>query len=127
MGNPGYLATITSAAENEFIWTNLIGSDLYPPLGDPWLGGYQSPAESVPLENWSWVTDEAWDFTNWAYGEPNDYCEPFGEQYLQFAGCCGGKWNDHHSEVPKAFVVEYSRDVIPVVQGSWGAVKALYR
>jgi hypothetical protein len=126
-GKPGYLATITSIEENDFIWTEVIGPGLYPPLGDPWLGGYQNPSHSAPDANWHWVTTEPWYFTNWAAGEPNDYCEPYGEQYLQFAGCCGGAWNDHHSEVWKAYVVEYSGDVVGVEQKSWGDVKALYR
>jgi hypothetical protein len=125
-GNPGYLATITSAEENEFIWNELVAG-LYPPLGDPWLGGYQNPDESAPADNWHWVTDEPWDFTNWAPWEPNDYCEPYGEMYLNFAGCCGGAWNDHHSLVPKAFIVEYSDDTVATDEQSWSAVKSLFR
>ncbi len=85
------------------------------------------PAEIPPGENWHWVTEEAWEFANWSWSEPNDYCEPYGEMYLQFAGCCAGMWNDHHSEVPKAFIVEYSSDIVASESASWSDVKSLFR
>jgi hypothetical protein len=127
LGVQGHLATLTTVAENDFVWLELVSDQAYTPLGDPWLGGYQNPVASPPDENWHWVTEEAWDWTNWSWGEPNDYCEPYGEMYLQFAGCCGGAWNDHHSEVPKAFIVEYSGDIVVAEEKSWSEVKALFR
>jgi len=71
----GYLATITSAAENDFVWNETeVGSnnDLWIIDGannweGPWLGGYRDPALG-----WQWVTGEPWSFTAWATGEPNN-------------------------------------------------------
>ena len=84
----GHLATATSAAENAFI------ASLVPDYGDAefpyWLGGFQ-PAGSSPASNWQWVTGEAWDYTNWAQGEPS----LGGEHVLVFAYFApGDTWNN---------------------------------
>jgi len=68
---PGWdLATITSAGEESFIESllTLDGSrDQF------WLGGYQSPPTSTSTANWNWVTGEAWSYTNWGEGQPDDW------------------------------------------------------
>ena len=59
----GHLATVTSGAENLFITNNFGGvakTDLY------WLGGIQ-PGNVGPF---TWVTGEAFGFTNWDLGSP---------------------------------------------------------
>ena len=50
---PGYLATITSAAENDFILNEVL-KDLDPPTIEDqfWLGGREVDTE------WVWITDE---------------------------------------------------------------------
>ncbi len=89
----GHLATITSAGENAFIaalMPNYGNSGEYP----YWLGGFQaagSPGE--PTGGWQWVTGEAWGYTNWAGGEPNDGGS--NEDALAFSYFGGfGTWND---------------------------------
>ncbi len=80
----GHLVTITSAAEDAFV------SSLIMNTGCPgqdnwgiWIGGFQ-PGDSCgvdPSSNWQWVTGEAWTYSNWGSGEPNDsFCrnEPPG-------------------------------------------------
>lgn len=60
----GYLATITSEAEQKFI-EGLISK------GDKnyyWIGGYSESERAF-----RWVTDEPMKFTVWASGEPNNY------------------------------------------------------
>jgi hypothetical protein len=100
----GHLATITSEAENAFIFNNLsIGSSPY------WLGGFQPPSSTEPGGNWQWVTGEAWGYTNWAGGEPNDQNR---EDALAFAFFMGdGTWNDapsgHTGYRNGGYVVEY--------------------
>lgn len=104
-GAQGYLATITSAAENNFIINNfnLMG----------FLGGSDAAVEG----EWRWVTGpeagllffvgEYPDpnrhtiiFSDWGSNEPNDFDNrPFGfpyagEDYLQFDPRVGGEWND---------------------------------
>ena len=67
----GYLATITSEAENEFVF-NLINDPVYwNGTRGPWIGGYQ-PAGNAPAEGWQWVTGESFSYTNWSSGQPND-------------------------------------------------------
>ncbi|MCP4293822.1 MAG: hypothetical protein GY780_18485 [bacterium] len=126
-GSPGYLVTLTSQAENDFVYNMVLGGDAPPPAGDPWIGGYQNSDHSEPAANWHWVTEEGFDWVNWAPGEPNDWDEQYGEMYLQFTPGGGGMWNDHHSLNPKPMIVEYSNDVVANEESSWGAVKSLYR
>jgi hypothetical protein len=66
LGGGWHLATIISAAENAFVASLL-------PLNVPdrshfWLGGSDAAVEGV----WTWVTGEAFGYTNWAGGEPNN-------------------------------------------------------
>ena len=81
----GYLATATSQGENDF----LVG--LSNKLA--WLGGSDAGDEG----NFTWrtgpETGQAFSYTNWNGGEPNNCCG--GENYLQidWASTTGG-WND---------------------------------
>ncbi len=68
----GYLATITSQQENDFVFENLV----YPIGHYCWLGGTDETNEGT----WQWITGEAWEYSNWNPGEPNDGCD--GEDYL---------------------------------------------
>ena len=83
----GHLVTLTSAEENQFI------SQLAP--GDFLLGGYQdldSPEYAEPNGGWRWVTSEAWQYTAWQSGEPQNggsTNEERGEHYL----CLVALWN----------------------------------
>jgi hypothetical protein len=74
----GYLATLTSADENYWVFNNVVvpyyrGVD----GGGPWIGGYwDSPDPNSPdYHNWKWVTGEPWSYTNWYPGEPDYYWE----------------------------------------------------
>ena len=103
-GYPGHLATITSAAENDFIVQNVLINSL-------WLGGYQergAPDFQEPAGGWRWVTGEPWSYTNWLPGQPANYPTPVGEtDALLFRQAKG--WNDAaYAQVGIAgFLVEY--------------------
>lgn len=77
-GRPVDLATLTSAAENTFVF-NGINCPTYWALDPannnqgPILGGFQFDRSMEPAGNWAWVTGEAWSFTNWWPGEPNNF------------------------------------------------------
>ncbi len=101
----GHLATITSAEENAFLATigNRAGETNYSYL----LGGYQTPTTQEStlgerMSDWNWVTGEAWSYTSWRSGEPNNTFQMPGypdygltEEYLQFFPASGtGLWND---------------------------------
>lgn len=75
----GHLATITSTAENAFVFP-LVADPIFwrvvqnpTRILGPWLGGFQPAGSAEPLGGWSWVTGEAWGFANFAPGEPNNY------------------------------------------------------
>lgn len=102
----GYLATITSAEENAFLFA-LVGT------AHTWLGAYQPPASPEPDGGWSWVTGEQFQFTNWEPSEPNNLAGQ--EHYLELSGV-SGRWNDlplNHSQNPQnppnvfSYTVEY--------------------
>jgi hypothetical protein len=68
----GYLATIHSQAENDFVFNLISGYEFWhgpTKPGDaftgPWLGGYQPAGSLEPDGGWTWVTGEPWTFTNW--------------------------------------------------------------
>jgi|CZKM01.1.fsa_nt_gi hypothetical protein len=77
----GCLATITSTAENTFVFS-LIDDPTYWKQTinghGPWIGGYQLPGSSEPDGGWTWVVQagvtaaEAFAFRNWESGEPNN-------------------------------------------------------
>ena len=96
---PGFhLATITSAAEMNYVDSLLLGI-----TGEYWIGGYQDGSETSPAEGWNWVTGEAWSYTAWGAGEPNDWENIthdtllHNEQYLaifHWQNTPGWQWND---------------------------------
>jgi len=103
MGVNGHLATISDAAENDFIQAML--------LNPAWIGGFQDPADpafSEPAGGWKWTPGCAMSFTAWNAGEPNN--TPAGEDYVQML--VGGLWND--AELPlsglgssRGYVIEF--------------------
>lgn len=103
-GMTGYLAIVTSEAENTFI-RNLIAS--YPhPL---WIGG-----SDVDLDHaWVWNSGDAFDWTNWATNEPNN--DDGVERYLwiftdaDHRPGVGGQWNDARNDHPEigGYMIEW--------------------
>ena len=78
----------------------------------PWLGGYQKDGAEEPAGGWHWVTDEAWSYTAWAAGEPNN--EAVNENVLAYMGKgeAAATWNDGVDKVPTSptspgYIVEY--------------------
>lgn len=70
----GYLATITSASEQNFIWTNLGNTSQTDGM---WLGASDEKQEGL----WAWSTREAWNYTNWQVDAP-DNAGSYGQHYL---------------------------------------------
>jgi len=90
-GMGGYLATVTSKGENDFIDSLRVAAS----LGQVWLGGSQPSDEMVAGDNWSWVTGEEWCcYTNWNDAEPNDNYGPGSEQHLGIGLFGDSTWND---------------------------------
>jgi hypothetical protein len=108
-----YLATITSAAENEFVRRL---AEQHRVGNGPWLGGFQTNGRDEPAGNWRWVTDEPFRYTNWAGGEPNNGLGNGQEAFLLMFGNGLGIWNDHNPfgsnsgvDLPTSFAVEFDK------------------
>jgi hypothetical protein len=110
MGVSGHLATITDAAENNFVYNMLPGA----PLIEYWLGGFHdmaAPNYSEPGMGWAWVTGEPWTFDMWGAGEPNNSPPP--EDFLIYLPASFGAatWNDAQASYfvggVKGWIVEY--------------------
>lgn len=104
-GMQGYLATVTSAAENSFLANTVTGGLL------AWLGGSDEAVEGA----WQWMDGPeaglTFVYSNWEPFEPNDFGG--GEDYLQLNWALQGGWNDHGgpgSGIMQAngYLVEYS-------------------
>lgn len=102
----GHLATITSEEElsfiNSFIYS---GSESY-----YILGGYKSFDSK-----YKWVTDEKFEFSNWAENEPNN---DGGIEHYLMAYRNSGEWNDVKNQlVDSGFVVEFENTVQEIIPG----------
>jgi len=116
----GYLATITSAAENTFVAGIVASSEYWHLLGGnftagPWLGGFQPQGSPEPAGNWQWVTGETWSYSNWTPEEPNNGVGGTPEDALLLwkSGSSvppyGTTWNDGPSSdaFPSGYIIEY--------------------
>jgi hypothetical protein len=67
-GMQGHLATITSAAENEFVRDHVV-SDIFQPesSGNQFFLGARDMNGG-----WTWITNEPFAYSNWELGEPNN-------------------------------------------------------
>jgi len=108
-GRYGHLVTITSVQERDFVASKFGSTPL--PL---WLGGYRSTTSPNPALGWYWVTGEAWSFTSWFSGEPNNTGGQ--ENYLMLAHS-PTTWNDCSLSCGAAgYIVEYP----PAPANGWG-------
>ena len=124
-GRAGYLATMMSEAENNFIW-KLMANDAWMGASDDY--GYINTAkgstvyanQSAAEGKWHWVTgpENGQNFSNgntpsttlvsgmyhkWAGGEPNGTSEAFG----QFYSSNNGQWNDLANSTLPGYICEY--------------------
>lgn len=81
----GYLATITSQEENDFVYAYLEEYD--------YESAYFGFTDQEEEGNWKWVNGEISSYTNWHSGEPNseNTNEDFAMYYYKFSD---GTWND---------------------------------
>jgi hypothetical protein len=114
LGISGRLATSTSQGENDFILNTILPVAYY----GFWMGGLQPSGESSPGDGWAWISGEAWSFTNWDNGEPNNAVptEDFLQIYSNWVGeplparRLPGTWNDNPSasRFSAGYVIEYA-------------------
>jgi hypothetical protein len=93
----GYLASIGSAEENAYLTSKLTG-------GLWWIGASDAAVEGT----WTWSNGDAFGYTNWAGGEPNNWFdEVLGtENCGQLGWFGGGLWNDYWCALPSGYICE---------------------
>ncbi|MFZ5483080.1 MAG: hypothetical protein ACOZB0_02515 [Pseudomonadota bacterium] len=112
----GYLASVSSPAENDAIYGLVRNDDRFwfiDGAGNgqgPWLGGYQDTGAQEPRGGWRWVSGERFDYSHWAPGEPNN--SGGAEHHLQLFGSGtlkGPHWNDigGESRSVRGYIVEF--------------------
>jgi len=118
----GYLATITSAQENQLVFelirdnTNLWVIRPSTDSWGPWIGGVQPPGSPEPAGGWSWLTGEPFAYQHWNAGEPNN--SGGAEDRIIFLGNkapFGDVWNDTSAanSTIRSYVVEYEQNLEP--------------
>jgi hypothetical protein len=98
----GYLATITSAAENDFVFSLIDAAQFWNDWingSGPAIGGVQLPGSPEPQDGWQWISGEAWSYTNWFPGQPDDGAGGPSEDRLHYfsgfqIGVRSSTWND---------------------------------
>lgn len=105
----GHLVTITSQAEQDFVFS-LVGTS------DTWLGG------ELKNGKWTWVTGENFSaYQNWLPGQPSG-----GETKLGFWEG-KGQWNDYRASSKNIYVCEWENSTSinnPAKASVYGAVKS---
>ena len=115
----GYLATLTSAEENQFVFDLVCAAGAWTHPAEfaegPWLGASDAAEEGV----WQWVTGEPWndETAPWFRADlPDNWSDisrgfTDGEDYLCFwnSGAPAATWNDasHPQSSIYGYVVEY--------------------
>ncbi len=103
--NGGYLASIRSSEEDNFVrsnfYYNAYGSNM-------WLGGSDTQTEGM----WQWTSGEPWEYSNWHPNEPNNGTS---ENCLAYWGDFGGMWNNVRCDVEYNFVCEWDGDPDPLL------------
>ena len=121
-GRAGYLATMSSEAENNFIW-KLMSSDAWFGASDDYnyvnaaLGTTTYTSQAAVEQKWHWISgpEKGTQFSNgstaltgqyakWAGGEPNN---AGGEHYGQFYSSNSGQWNDLPNTNLGGYICEY--------------------
>lgn len=112
LGLDGYLATITSQAEQDFLNSN------WPFNSNYWLGGSDQASEG----NWIWVDGPeagleigGTSYENWDNGEPNNlFFNVPPENYVYGWVTPDGSWNDNPGTQEYFYVVEFSGQIANV-------------
>jgi hypothetical protein len=123
-GQTGYLASLTSSAEDAFVQSLLPYECQYDVYGHPctpyWIGAYQdrnAPDYVEPSGGWRWSSGETFAYSNWSPGEPNNSCCGPNSDWANIRntnpiwGDGIGRWNDDH--LIGGFVVEFNPTTVP--------------
>jgi hypothetical protein len=119
LNRDGYLATITSQSENDFVYSLLDSSALWYQrpgsglLAGPWLGAHRYGSSPYPDSGWQWDNSEPFGYRHWSPGEPDN--AGGDEHALNFGEATGTRlstWNDlsDGDNQIRGYVTELSAD-----------------
>ncbi|MEO0682461.1 MAG: lectin-like protein [Pseudomonadota bacterium] len=116
-GGDGHLATVTNARQSNALQDAIDehGGGFVGASG-PWIG-----LARAPDDDFEWVTGEAFRYSNWSPGEPNNFVTP--ERWVQL---WNGQaiWNDNDQSFPResvfGYVVELRQKAANVINGTAG-------
>lgn len=98
----GYLASINSYEENEYL-ANILT------LQSAWIG-----LSDVQSEGWfKWCSDEPLNYTNWYPGQPNDYNG--SQDYVEMLN--DGQWNDQYNHYSLEYIMELPCNMVNQTAG----------
>lgn len=103
LGNTGYVATVTSAGEQNFIFNSVSNITA-------WIGGNDRASEGT----FRWINGpeagQLFSYTFWAGGEPNNCCNGEDDVVINWGG--DGSWNDiglpSFPDYRVAYIIEYN-------------------
>jgi len=72
----------------------------FPEHDDLWLGGFKDPVS----DQWKWVTNENWEYSDWAPGQPDNYLGK--ENVLKIYK---GRFYDANKEHSLRFIIEWDK------------------
>jgi streptogramin lyase len=117
-GSPGYLATVTSAAENDFLGSHFQSSlavrmqgnvPTFVPGDLAWIG----LTDVGQTGDWTWVTGEPFSYSNWSVGEPNN---PGVEDWVEY-------WNvENNGVAPPVWSWNNAQNVVATQGGLQGFI-----
>ncbi|WP_319580646.1 lectin-like protein [uncultured Methanospirillum sp.] len=115
----GHLATITSKAENDLVFSHIQNTSYWSVcrgnMFGPWLGGWQPLGSQTSSTGWAWVTGEKWEYTNWSPEEPNDFLGGEDKLFFYVNTCTpSSTWGDHRDDGDgvTAYIIEWEKPVI---------------
>jgi hypothetical protein len=98
----GHLATLTSLEENNFVFGLVTVAE------GAWIGATKPNPSQTPLTSgWTWVTGEAWAFTDWRATQPDN--QGGNQDVAHFSANSNvGEWGDDaHDSTFGAYVIEF--------------------
>ena len=90
----GYLASILSEEENQFIVDHFVGDYYF------WIGGSDLKVEN----SWTWTDGSPWNYTDWSTGQPEEANGDTEHCLNMFSYRRKGKWNDLICTYKKMFL-----------------------
>lgn len=109
LGMQGYVASITSESESNFVNSAFISGKMAGTHAGPWVGAWQRSGNANAFDGWRWTTGEPFGFSAWAAGEPNDW-KAVDENAIHYMRELG--WNDRPRDMSATgYLVEYGDPV----------------